>query len=812
MQPLEYMSFYEADPLGMPGLVNLAHDWDLGILLCMAESGMRILPDVSSVFFFRPFVIGGDGKRTWSGPLKLRPDYPRTWKCFLDLISPLAGSGHVHGVFLGDELLWNGARPEDIQRATSIISETLGNRMIYLNEYTWVFSEGRNYIPGGPIRPDAAGKPTPISVSELGVTHISIDDYRTPEITEQIYRDFLYPRMSPRQQAFIVPQAYASTYDPWESGRQAASAAERYVAWARRDPRIVGINPWHWFSYTGPGFECRAVDGNGNPKQNSVGVLDSADLYRFWNGVGRDIVQSSRFASLAASSLRLVHRFVFFEEGEALPTTFSTDPNSRGGSSDGMDDPLAPSADDVCFSKTRGSRTSILLKHRGAAFRYSWGNIPRVFEGIDWVAPRTGAQVIRFSLWLDSLSDFALIMTPQFGGQSIVRIDFSQAELLQRLQPACWNDIELRLDLNASSCSVAVGGIVALQTAMQTELTMTEVLVEGGPAFLSELELRAEATPFVRAYRSECQATNPLQTLCFDGSRVGAMATTGEAYVKDLAGERAAAYWQLQGTEVKQLVLDGARVGILKKDGNVFVKEGPLDAPWSWESSDVQQLVLEGSRIGVLKIDGNVYVKEGPLDAYWSWESSNVKQLVLEGSRIGVLQNDGNVYVKEGALDAYWTLESGDVEQLVLEGSRIGILKKDGNVCVNEGPLDVPLSWESSGVKQLVLEGSRIGVLQNDGNLYVKEGPLNAYWTLESGDTRRFVLDGSRIGVIKNSGEVYVKEGSLDAEWSWETSETIDLVLAGQTIVALHANGVAYLKQGALNAYWTQLNGSARGD
>src|SRR3712207_5955106 len=96
-----YMSFYETEPTTMGDWTNLAHDWDLGLLVTLAERGVQLLPDVSFVFFFQTLRIREDGARDW-GRLALRKDYLDSWKAFVSLIRPLVRRRVVAGFFLGD--------------------------------------------------------------------------------------------------------------------------------------------------------------------------------------------------------------------------------------------------------------------------------------------------------------------------------------------------------------------------------------------------------------------------------------------------------------------------------------------------------------------------------------------------------------------------------------------------------------------------------------------------------------------------------------------------------------------------------------
>ena len=326
----------------------------------------------------------------------------------------------------------------------------------------------------------------------------------------------------------------------------------------------------------------------------------------------------------------------------------------------------------------------------------SWGSVPRVFEGIQWLPPRAAVQILRFGLWLDSLTGVVVRLSLQFGRDPIIEVDLSSPEAQKQLIAGAWNNVEIRVDLNAQSHSVSVGGSIVFEAGINLDRNVTEVLFEGGPAFLSELELRTEPIAYARGYRSDCRATPPLASISLCGSRIGALATTGDAFIKDLGHGDSGAFWTWVSGDVKHLVLDGTRIGVVKRDGTVHVKEGALDAGWNEVSWDVGQLVLQGSRIGVLKMDGTVFVKEGALDAPWTEESWNIAQLVLDGTRIGVLAKDGTVFVKEGPLDAPWTEESWGAATFALSGDEIVVLNRSGTAFFKRGALDA-MWWQLNG-------------------------------------------------------------------------------------------------------------------
>ena len=61
---------------------------------------------------------------------------------------------------------------------------------------------------------------------------------------------WVYPRLAPHQKIFVVPGTFACsnlTYMPLaKSSRSVVEKLKAYFAWAKEDPRVAGINPWHF--------------------------------------------------------------------------------------------------------------------------------------------------------------------------------------------------------------------------------------------------------------------------------------------------------------------------------------------------------------------------------------------------------------------------------------------------------------------------------------------------------------------------------------------------------------------------------------
>lgn len=83
------------------------------------------------------------------------------------------------------------------------------------------------------------------------------------------YRNQIYPKLHPHQRAVVTPGVYAMncTGVPPSGCNQSAqeelvaAKLEAYFRWAKEDPLIYGMNPWHFnYGAGGPGFTYGAID------------------------------------------------------------------------------------------------------------------------------------------------------------------------------------------------------------------------------------------------------------------------------------------------------------------------------------------------------------------------------------------------------------------------------------------------------------------------------------------------------------------------------------------------------------------------
>ena len=102
---------------------------------------------------------------------------------------------------------------------------------------------------------------------------VSRYDEGTAAGVRPLYEAFIYPKLSGHQRVLFVPPAYGS-YDNRTVGNRLCCApatrdgpnppcagnctrallqwAATCYDWARTDPRVVGLNPWHWGVWATP--------------------------------------------------------------------------------------------------------------------------------------------------------------------------------------------------------------------------------------------------------------------------------------------------------------------------------------------------------------------------------------------------------------------------------------------------------------------------------------------------------------------------------------------------------------------------------
>lgn len=136
-------------------------------------------------------------------------------------------------------------------------------------------------------------------------------DEGTAAGVQPVYERYIYPKMTPDQRVLFVPPAYgaggnrsmgdklccnSNTRDganPPCAGNCTAALAQwaaTVYEWARADPRVVGLNPWHWNTRS-------TTSGMFEP-----GLVGMPGLLQVYQAIGAEIV-SGRLGDVDVSAI-----------------------------------------------------------------------------------------------------------------------------------------------------------------------------------------------------------------------------------------------------------------------------------------------------------------------------------------------------------------------------------------------------------------------------------------------------------------------------------------------------------------------------
>ena len=71
---------------------------------------------------------------------------------------------------------------------------------------------------------------------------------------KSIYTHQLFPRLLPHQRVFVVPGLFTTANASVPIAQQDEQLLEKwngYLAWIAAEPRIIGVNPWHYDTWNG---------------------------------------------------------------------------------------------------------------------------------------------------------------------------------------------------------------------------------------------------------------------------------------------------------------------------------------------------------------------------------------------------------------------------------------------------------------------------------------------------------------------------------------------------------------------------------
>ena len=227
----------------------------------------------------------------------------------------------LFGVFFGDELCWGCLPWQNLSTAVDTVRADLprGDAILYYNEGYPVFAYSKCSTGG-----DFDKNRTNFSYPHVptGLDWISLDYYPDEGTllgAPKLYSEHVYPKMSGDQRALFVPPAYGcntaacsnqiccnnNTRDganvPCNGNCTIAMLqwAKGSYDWARSDPMIVGLNPWH-FNVDSPA----GPSGLGGPFE--PGLAGMPALLAAYKAIGKEIV-SERQGDIDFTQFGLPH-------------------------------------------------------------------------------------------------------------------------------------------------------------------------------------------------------------------------------------------------------------------------------------------------------------------------------------------------------------------------------------------------------------------------------------------------------------------------------------------------------------------------
>eukprot|EP00232_Nephroselmis_pyriformis_P015165 CAMPEP_0182886684 /NCGR_PEP_ID=MMETSP0034_2-20130328/20366_1 /TAXON_ID=156128 /ORGANISM="Nephroselmis pyriformis, Strain CCMP717" /LENGTH=470 /DNA_ID=CAMNT_0025020023 /DNA_START=167 /DNA_END=1579 /DNA_ORIENTATION=+ len=274
------------------GLVSKAHPERA---VAGARLGMSHLLKVADNFFtvagYVDFQEARHFQIAWHGnngkiPLSLRDDFLAQWKAALPLYRELYSNGTIIGFSMGDELVWQGLPPGELEIAAQVVRDDFPNAIIWANEAKGPVTGGTNMFR----------KPANFTRVPPALSWFSIDWYQVPggggpgtakkdfvARVRRLYERYIFNRMLPHQKVALIPGAFMSSRNPACD----ALCYEKYITrdswqfwdWARDDPRVAAIIPYHWNFCGG----CKVT-------RNEVGLKEMERAKGAWKRIGHRII------------------------------------------------------------------------------------------------------------------------------------------------------------------------------------------------------------------------------------------------------------------------------------------------------------------------------------------------------------------------------------------------------------------------------------------------------------------------------------------------------------------------------------------
>jgi hypothetical protein len=268
----------------MANFTNLRHRANLSDMAAAraASPQFRTMFDLTSTFV----------NTSVPAHFSLRTDYRKQWAAAsAEYAKFLAPAGPAIGFFLGDELVTNGLPFASLEEYADAVRRAFPDAVIYSNEAFPVFTN----MTDPKLPPSLAYPYLPSAISWFSVD--LYPDYWSIGGARRFYESYIHPMLGPAQRTVLIPPMYgdAEASSPGTAVDDCGDAnctramltwAEAFDAWARDDPRVVAVLPFHW---TTDWTSC-AAPPRGKGVRRCVGGRDMPAVRASWERIGRGIV------------------------------------------------------------------------------------------------------------------------------------------------------------------------------------------------------------------------------------------------------------------------------------------------------------------------------------------------------------------------------------------------------------------------------------------------------------------------------------------------------------------------------------------
>jgi hypothetical protein len=255
---LEWLTWYTFTGRSFVSSIRAVDDVHTSLFLERNLSHLR--PDFPSVYSLT------EDRRLWNetamkenkarrkdppgSPLPELSALPSHWLVHIDAVArAMLANGGVQGVMLGDELVCRGVPQSNLTSVTIELRKRLPHKIwLWANECESIHRFGNWWSPA------------------LDVVSVDLYSYETGNQTgkmlgvaeashvKQYYEQYLFPLLGPHQKVAVVPGLFADSLEQHHHNRTAqdtmlCNKLAAYQLWAKSEPRIVGMAPFHWDTF-----------------------------------------------------------------------------------------------------------------------------------------------------------------------------------------------------------------------------------------------------------------------------------------------------------------------------------------------------------------------------------------------------------------------------------------------------------------------------------------------------------------------------------------------------------------------------------